>query len=663
MSVTDEIKARIDIVDFISRYVTLQRSGRTYKARCPFHEERTPSFVVWPDRGTWHCFGACGEGGDVFSFLMKKENLDFRDALRILAQEAGVELEPERRDDGQQEREKLYEVNAVAALYFRNQLHRHPDAAPARRYLQGRGIHADVAEQFQLGFALDGWDNLRNHLLAQGYDEALQHKAGLLKFNEARNSYYDAFRNRLIIPITDRHGRVIGFGGRVLDDSVPKYLNTTDTPIFHKSSVIYGFDKAYRAIRQEDRAVIVEGYMDVIAAHQFGFANVVACMGTAVTEEQLQQLRRFTSNFVLALDADTAGQQATLRALNQARQALQTVAKPVVTPGGRVRLEARLGANLRIATLPTGRDPDDIVRQDPDLWRDLINSAQPLVDYYIEMSASQRDLESAQGKAETVAEIVPLIAELHDEIERQHYIQRLSRLVQIDEQIIAHRVASTSQALSQTARRPNKVRQPVVRSQPEPPKEPPSVSQPPMDPMLQESGIPLERYLLAVLLEDPNLLVWLAEKATELELRPLRSHDLQDMEHREIFVGLQRFIAGDELWDMESFQETLGPHLHSRLADLMIRAANLPEREPNDTQEALLKAMIRLRRERLREDLAAMQFLLQDAQRVNDREAILEYSGAINAIRRERQHLDRVLARIQRVPYGMHRLDQGVQIA
>ena len=284
MSVSDEIKARVDAVDFISRYVPLQRAGRSFKACCPFHQERTPSFVVFPETGTWRCFGACSTGGDIFSFLMQKENMDFREALQTLAQETGIQL-PEQTDErNAQDRDLLYELNDKAALFFSSQLHRSQEAQTARDYLQRRGIDAQVAAQFKLGFAPDSWDALRNHLEQAGYSPHSLHRADLVKHNEERDSFYDSFRNRLIVPIHDRQGRIIGFGGRVLDDSLPKYLNTAETSLFHKSHVVYGLDRAYSAIRQADSVVIVEGYMDVIAAHQFGFENVVACLGTALTD-------------------------------------------------------------------------------------------------------------------------------------------------------------------------------------------------------------------------------------------------------------------------------------------------------------------------------------------------------------------------------------------
>ena len=681
MSVTDDIKARIDIVDLVSRYVPLKRAGRSYKACCPFHEERTPSFVVTPDRGSWYCFGACGEGGDIFSFIMKKENVDFRDALQILAKEAGVELHEEQQGDDSRERDRLYEVNAQAAHYFRNLLHRSPSAQLARAYLQKRGITAAVAELFQLGFAPESWDGLRDSLAAQGYDFAFQHKAGLLKYNEERDSYYDAFRNRLMIPISDRQGRIIGFGGRVLDDGIPKYLNTAETPLFHKSSVIYGFDKAFRAIRDADSVVIVEGYMDVIAAQQFGFANVVACMGTAITEDQLRQLQRYTHNFVLALDADNAGQQATIRGLNQARQALERVSKPVIAPNGRVRLEERLAADLRIVAVPAGRDPDDIVRQDADLWRELVQKAQPLVDYYISVVTAQTDLESAQGKAQAVAELAPLIAELGNEIERQHYTQLLSRLVQIDEQTIAHRVQAAGRSYSprRTAPTESTSRRPERPSPEAGGRLPGRAEQPPLpeegtggrsfqSPKPAAKGTPdpetrIERYLLAMLLHEPNLLIWLSGMTEKLEIPPLDVDDLENIEHREIFTGLKRFLASDELWDLAHFQESLNADLHEALAELMLHSMELPDRNIESIREAIVKVLIRLRRERLWEVFSTINFLLQDAQESGDRQALLGYSSAINSNRRERHHLDRVLASINRAPYGVTRTEQGIRTA
>ncbi len=690
MSVTEEIKARIDAVEFISRYLPLQRAGRSFKANCPFHQERTPSFVVFPDTGTWRCFGACSTGGDVFSFLMQKENLDFREALQVLAQEAGVQLAEETDRDDSRGRDLLYELNDRAALFFRNQLHRSQEAQPARDYLHQRGINAQVAAQFQLGFAPDSWNALHDHLAEAGYSLDNLHRADLVKHNLERDSFYDSFRNRLIVPIHDLQGRVIGFGGRVLDSSLPKYLNTAETPLFHKSHVVYGLDRAYRAIRQADSVVVVEGYMDVIAAHQFGFENVVACLGTALTEEQLRQLHRYTDNFILALDADTAGQQATLRGLNQARQALKRKAKPVLTATGRMHVEHRLSANLRITTLPEGRDPDDIIRQSTKSWQKLISTATPLVDYYFGIVVKQYDLDSARGKGEAVAELTPLIAELGDEEEQQHYIQRLSRLVRIDERTIEQRVKASARELrnpSQEGRHRRRFTRPQSGQTPAGaesqtgaeyvPQEDAAIpgwaessqdnGEAPSSPHADLAAIvtetKLEVFLLALLIDEPDLLIWLAEMTQELEIAPLGGRDFQQIEYREIFGALRSFIASDELWDIKAFQETLSPSYHSVLSQLTTQILTMPEREPGDVRNELLKLLIRLRYARLRESLSAMQFLLHDAQENENREAILEFSAIINANRRDRHHLEHVMARSIQVSYGTTRVESGIAIA
>ncbi len=686
MSVTDEIKARVDAVEFISRYVPLQRAGRSFKARCPFHEERTPSFVVFPETGTWRCFGACSTGGDLFSFLMQKENMDFREALQTLAQEAGVQL-PERNDDGNtQERDLAYELNAKSADFFRVQLHRSQEAQAARDYLQGRGIDAQVATQFQLGYAPDSWEALREHLVQAGYSlDALYH-ADLVKHNEEHDSFYDSFRNRLMVPIHDRQGRVIGFGGRVLDDSLPKYLNTAETPLFHKSYVVYGLDRAYRSIREADRVVIVEGYMDVIAAHQFGFENVVACLGTALTTEQLRQINRYTDNFILALDADTAGQQATLRGLNQARQALRKD-KFVLTPSSRSNhIGHRLNANLRIIALQQGLDPDNIIRRNTDDWQKLVDNATPLVDHHIKIVTAQYDLDSAQGKAEAVAELIPLIAEINEETERLHYIEELSKRAGFPP--LDRTVERLVQAKSYALRHPSEEgrhRQRYTQPQNEPslaervtqPHSGPLDDTNPAAPDSQANGMPwssasdlaafvpetkLEGFLLSFLIHDPDLLIWQKGMTEELEVLPLSGKDFQQIEYREIFEALRRFIASDELWDINAFQETLSSTYHQVLSQLMTQIMTMPEKEPADVQNALIKLLIRLRCSRLREDLSAMQFLLHDAQEGDDREAILEFSASINANRRDRHHLERVLVHRSQVSYGAARIDQGIII-
>ena len=658
-SVTDEVKQRVDIVELISRYTPLKRAGSVYKGLCPFHSERTPSFVVFPNTGTWHCFGACGTGGDVFGFVMRKENLTFREALEVLANQVGVELKSPESDPRGEQRSRLYEVNELAATFYQQTLAHHPAAAEARAYLQRRGIDAETMAAFRLGFAPPAWSSLRDHLLERGYSLDLLLEAGLIKRSEERQTTFDAFRNRVMFPIRDRQARVIGFGGRVLDDGVPKYLNTSETPLFHKSHVVYGLDLAHRPIRERDQVVIVEGYMDVIAAYQYGYTNVVACMGTALTTEQLQQLQRQTNNFVLALDADAAGQQATIRGLNQARQALARVHKPVVTPGGKVQVEERLGANLFITTLPEGRDPDDVIRQDAPLWEQIVASARPLVDFYCSVVAQQTDLTSARGKGEAVAELTPLIAELSDEIERQHYIQLLSRMVQIDEMTIASRVQASARTMRAGVGLRRRNDTPAAQEPPIPPATPRTEERP----LHRFRQYDHEEHLLALLLANADLVVFLVNVTERYHLAQLLPLDWQHVENQEIFRALKQYLNSDEPWDIELFQDMLDKHLHGRLARLVAYASTLPPRESLVMREDAVKALLRVRMDRVRSETTRIKYLQDELQRAGDLEAARGFEKVTNAYLRELAHLQRQSVRIPQEMFRKIGRQEGLRLS
>ncbi|MFN2201216.1 MAG: DNA primase [Caldilineaceae bacterium] len=663
---SDEIKQRIDIVDYISRYTPLKKSGRQYSGLCPFHTEKTPSFYVYPDQGSWHCYGACSTGGDVISFLMKKEDLTFLEALKILAQETGVDVSRVG-DESQAKRQSLYELNDEAAVFFSAMLKDSPQAEHARAYIAARGIDDASVEKFGIGFAPDGWTRLRDHLLERGFDLQTQLTAGVVKHHEERDSYYDAFRNRVIVPIRDRRGRVIGFGGRVLDDSQPKYLNTADSPVFRKSNVVFGINLAYDAIREADRAVIVEGYMDVIAAHQYGFNNVVACMGTALTTEQLRQIQRATRKFVLALDADSAGQQATIRGLNQARRGLDRVSKPVARPGGGVRLEERLGAELFISSMPEGMDPDDVIRQDPEQWKSLVDNAQPLVDYFFKVIEEQYDLSGASGKGAAVSALAPLIAELDDDIAQQHYIQRLSRLVAIDEVTISGRVqASTAtSSIPVSARRQSRQRPATgaANSVDAPWRSNGSsqyaVSPPPVQPL---RPLDQEEYLLAHLLRQPELIIWMSTRAQELIIAPPVAEDWQNVENREVYRALKLFLAGDGSWEPELFQESVPEPLHGRLGRLMAQAYKLPEHDPEELRTDMLKVLVRMRIDRLKSDNLGIKFAIDDAQRSGDTDAVRSFDATNNRNLRELNHLQSTLADLTKVLLANGRSHRSIKV-
>jgi DNA primase catalytic core len=372
MNPSEEIKQRLDIVDVISETVNLQRAGRNFKALCPFHPEKTPSFFVFPDRQSWHCFGACSTGGDIFAFVMRRHDVDFSGALRLLAERAGITLRQKSSTAGKRQKERLWLANEAAVTFFQHALLNTQAGEPALNYLAMRGIDRETSQDFQLGYGPDSWDALREHLKGRGFSEAELLQAGLLV--ESEHGLYDRFRNRVIVPIRDEQGRVAGFGSRSLpaakqgppeggaeaagDDDSPKYINTPQTPIFDKGAILYGLDRAKEHIRRSDLAVIVEGYMDVIAAHQHENGNVVASMGTALTERQVSLLRQLTENFVLAFDPDEAGRLAGER-------------------GTQVAYE--LGATIRVLRLPPGQDPDEIIRSSPETWRRLVAEARPLL--------------------------------------------------------------------------------------------------------------------------------------------------------------------------------------------------------------------------------------------------------------------------------------------
>lgn len=435
MTQVDDIKARIDIVELVGESIPLRKTGRTFKAPCPFHTERTPSFIVNPDRQTWHCFGACAEGGDIFSWVMKREGLEFREALRMLADRAGVSLTPldARADERSRQLERLQSANETAATFFQAQL-RTPEGAAASTYLDERGLTKQIVEDFGVGYAPDSADALQGFLSARGFSADELRSAGLL--HEATRGLVDRFRNRIIYPIRDNRGHGVGFGGRALGDALPKYLNTAQTPLFDKSALLYGLDRSHDSIRLEDRVIIVEGYMDVIAAHQHGQRNVVASMGTALTEKQVALIKPITHNILLALDADAAGAAATVRGIDTTRQAMGSVSVPVPDARGLVRLQDQLAADICIIGLPPGQDPDDLIRRDPDLWAQLIREAPGYLEYRFRQSQTAHNMDDPRERSAAVQELLPLVATITEPVVQAEYLSRLAAMGRVQARIL-----------------------------------------------------------------------------------------------------------------------------------------------------------------------------------------------------------------------------------
>ena len=431
MSVTDEIKARIDIVDLVSESTPLQRSGQTFKARCPFHIEKTPSFVVDPRRQTWRCFGACSEGGDVFSWVMKRESVEFREALTRLAQRAGVQLEarsPEAaaRDDA---RKRLLAANEAALAWWRRQLEQ-PEGRTAREYLAQRGLSSDSVQKFGLGVAGSESEALLRHLSARGFRSEELELAGLVVVTD--QGPRDRFRDRLMFPIRNPRGECVGFGGRTLIDEPAKYVNTPESPLFEKRTLLYGLDLARDAIRSAGYVIVVEGYTDVISAHEHGSAQTVASMGTALTDSQVALLKPLTRDIRFALDADAAGQAATRRGIDTARAGMGASSQVAIDPRGIIRQQDQLAADIRIIQLPEGRDPDDLIRRDPQLWNELVEGAPAFLDWLFERGRETHNLEDARGRSDFARELAPLAYTIADPVIRDEYLNRVAAFARVE---------------------------------------------------------------------------------------------------------------------------------------------------------------------------------------------------------------------------------------
>ncbi|MCY4521655.1 MAG: DNA primase [Caldilineaceae bacterium] len=581
MDEREQIRDRIDLVEFIGRYVTLSRAGSTYKACCPFHQEKTPSFVVSPERGTWHCFGACGEGGDLFKFLMKIEGLEFFDALKKLAAEAGVELA--RKRQAPDPLDPVREIMGRVAAFYATALYESAEGQVARDYLRQRGVAPEMVDAFQLGYSDRSWDSLVSFLQSQGFSESHVLQTGLLYHDERQGSYRDRYRGRLMFPIRDARGRVVGFGARELgsESRGAKYINSPTTPLFNKSQVLYGIEHAAGPIRKLGEAVLVEGYLDVVTAHQFGFANTIACLGTAVTPGQLGLLRRFTSQVVFALDADAAGQQATLRGLEKARATLRTSNRDD-RHAGRNRAEMA----LRIAAMPEGRDPDELIREDVEGWRKVTGSALTLVNFYANHAERAFDLEVPEQKQKAVELLVEVLAEVHQEVARDEYVKQMEIRFATAPGLLQRMVA-------------NRMRLP----EPEPVEVDTEVAweEPSQRPavQLQEPGShrnELERKVLLVLLRDPHRLhrqINSLLTGFESDLAVLTAGDFIDNQARTLY-GLLLSVDPDDEWDVDEFMSGLDEAEAAYLRRVLAEQDGVlsgPAMEGNTNREACSEAV------------------------------------------------------------------------
>jgi len=421
-----EVRERASILEVVSDYVSLRKSGANYQGLCPFHGEKTPSFNVNPGRGIFHCFG-CGVGGNAITFVAKMEGLSFPEAVKFLAKRVGVEIEDrpvsvaeKRRQD---EREELYGVVELAVGLYRDALERSEEGGTARRYLEGRGVDRATAEAYRLGFAPDRWDYLTRHLQHRSVSLDVAEKLGLVRRREG-GGFYDTFRNRLLFTITDIHGRAIGFGGRVLDDSLPKYINSPESPIYHKSDVLFGVSLAKGTMRETGNAIVVEGYFDHLALYQAGVRNVVATCGTALTEGHIKLLKRYAGKVYTLFDADSAGRKATLRAMDLCLDA---------------------GFPAHVVELTAGEDPDSFIRKEgADAFSTCLAKSRPVLDYFFRQLVRDVDTGSVEGKVKVIDELTPRLAKIANAIERELYVREIARVLGVDVRSLARKIGGSA---------------------------------------------------------------------------------------------------------------------------------------------------------------------------------------------------------------------------
>jgi DNA primase len=604
MSTIDEVKSRIDIVDLVSEAgVKLRKTGRNHTGFCPFHDNKhTPAFVVWPESGTWRCFGQCNEGGDIFKFVMKREGLDFKEALNKLAARAGVEVKEYQRESPQQKEayDNLRKVLEDAVVFYRSHLFASKEILEYLRVK--RGLTDATIETFGLGYAPVGYDNLLNHFTQRGIAVPELVDAGLLSERES-GGYFDRFRNRIMIPIRDEQGRMAGFGARIVDpDDIPKFLNSPETPIFSKGRVLYGLDRARKPIRTADQAVIVEGYLDVIALHQAGYENVVSPMGTALTEDQLRLLKKFTRRIVLALDPDTAGQKAVLRGLDAARSAMDKEGELGFDARGLLRNESRLQADLRVATMPDDLDPDEIVARNKEEWQKLIEAAKPIVTHVMETLAAGLNVNDPKVKNQIAAQVLPLIEDLPNPLERDTYRQALARMLRVDE-----RALIGAQAQGPKVRRPRtNGNKPARESVPSA-----SVS------VSVSSSRAVEEYVIGVLFRKPELLYRLDGSLEEFGLIALNAADFEYTDNQMLFGLIRESVEQDKTEHHDFVVEALPEALQARSQELVQEAEKADRMEAKLLGE-LLRGVIKLRRVAAGENLNQLRFLQEEAHQDGD---------------------------------------------
>ncbi|MEL7626561.1 MAG: DNA primase [Anaerolineaceae bacterium] len=599
MTVVEDIKQRIDLVDVVSQTVKLKRTGKNYIGFCPFHSNtKTPAFVVFPDSQTWRCFGQCNEGGDLFGYVMKRDNLDFQETLKQLADKAGVTLKPQTQADKKQDQERdiLLDIMEASVAFYRQQMLETIPGKKALDYLHQRGLTDETIKIWGLGYAPDGWSHLLDHLLAKGYTRELILQAGMLSQGDD-GRVYDRFRDRLMFPIRSMYGKMAGFGGRVLNpNDVPKYLNSPATELFDKGRLLYGLDQARATMRTESQAVIVEGYMDVIGLHQAGFTNAVSPMGTALTEAHFQLIKKLTSNIILALDPDAAGQNATLRGLETARKAMDQGEQLDFNSRGLLRIERYLKADIRVTTLPEGKDPDEVVLDNPDAWKKIVAEAKPVVSHVMDNLAEGQDLADPKVKRTIAEQVLPLIEDVGSAVEREAYRQRLSSLIRVDVRSLQMKASIVSHDRRKRSRTPEEQADVNLRQ---------SIN-------LAAKNRPLEEFTLKYLVLAPESLYLIDRFLAQFDLEALNLEDFQEGDMKHLLTLVKESLFQTEYESSDFVEMNLGDEFE------LPQISPAEEQSLTDAQSKLfkdrLRSILRLRKNHIEDRLRDIHYLQNETE-------------------------------------------------
>lgn len=510
------IKSKIDIVSFVSDYVSLKKAGRNFKANCPFHSEKTPSFIVSPERGTWHCFGACGEGGDAIKFLQKWENIDFLESLKILAKKTGVTLSNFTPTDESKKKDTYFQINHLASEFYHYLLTSHKLGKRALEYLKNRGIKDETIKTFSLGYAPESWDSLSKFLEKKSYQAFDIYTAGLTVKSES-GKYYDRFRGRLIFTLKNHRGDIVGFSGRLLDEGVysereqgAKYINTSETPIYSKGNTLYGLDVTKEMIKKADGAIVVEGEFDMLSSFQTGVSNVVAIKGSTLTEGQTLLLKRFADQVSLALDTDLAGNAAAKRGIEIAEKA---------------------GLSVEIITISQGKDPADCISINPAIWKKEVKEGIPVYDFIINQAFKKYHGEDALSKKKISSEVVPFIAKIENPIVFSHYLRQIAKKLDVSEESIELAVKQFQK----------KQVMPIIE----------------VSPVLKTlRNVLLEEYILALIIQTEKV-----EKSLSVVLKIVKEEDFNLPAAAKIIQLLQLYFKTHKEFDVKKFSSLLSPEL------------------------------------------------------------------------------------------------------